>query len=118
MIQKMLSFYIIFRSRLLVVTMTEMYSKNHAVSYKLHIIKQTVNIIDCNMLRLNFSIKQNLVVLYVNSEKKSHFFLQLCLTIQTFLTISVYISQFSMSELWDKKLQLPFLQFFFILWQK
>ncbi len=36
----MLSFYIIFRSRLLEVTMTEMYSKNHAVSYKLHVIKR------------------------------------------------------------------------------
>ncbi len=33
----MLRFYIIFRSRLLMVTnMAEMYSKNHAVSYKLH----------------------------------------------------------------------------------
>ncbi len=51
----MLSFYIIFRSRLLVVTMTEIYSKNHAVSYKLHVIKQTVHTINCNdyMLRLN-----------------------------------------------------------------
>ncbi len=28
------------------VTMTEMYSKNHAVSYILHVIKQTVNIVD------------------------------------------------------------------------
>ncbi len=36
-LQKVLSFYIIFRSRLLVVTMAEMYSKNHAVSYKLHV---------------------------------------------------------------------------------
>ncbi len=42
-LQKILSFYIIFRSRLLVVTMAEMYSKNHAVRYKLHVIKQTVN---------------------------------------------------------------------------
>ncbi len=35
--------------------MTEIYSKNHAVSYKLHVIKQTVNPINCNdyMLRLN-----------------------------------------------------------------
>ncbi len=66
-LQKILSFYIIFRSRLLVVTMAEMYSKNHAVSYRLHVIKQTVNTINCNdyMLRLNFAIKQNLVVLYV-----------------------------------------------------
>ncbi len=65
-LQKMLSFYIIFRSRLLVVTMAEMYSKNHAVSYKLHVIKQTVNTInnDC-MLRLNVAIKHDLVVLYV-----------------------------------------------------
>ncbi len=47
-LQKMLSFYIIFRSRLLVVTMAEMYSKNHADSYKLHIINQTVNTINCN----------------------------------------------------------------------
>ncbi len=38
--------YIIFMSRLLVVTMTEMYRNNHAVSYKLH--KQTVNTINCN----------------------------------------------------------------------
>ncbi len=40
------------------VTMAEMYSKNHAVSYKLHVIKQTVNTINCNdyMLRLNFVI--------------------------------------------------------------
>ncbi len=47
--------------------MAEMYSKNHAVSYKLHIIKQMVNTINCNdnMLRLNIAIKQNLVVLYV-----------------------------------------------------
>ncbi len=47
--------------------MAEMYSKNHAVSYKLHVIKQTVNTINCNdyMLWLNFAIKQNLVVLYV-----------------------------------------------------
>ncbi len=30
-------------------TMTEMYSKNHAVSYKLHAIKQTVNTINCNV---------------------------------------------------------------------
>ncbi len=39
--------------------MAEMYSKNHAVSYKLHIIKQTVNTINCNdymNLRLNFAI--------------------------------------------------------------
>ncbi len=42
------------------VTMTEMYSKNHAVSYKLHVIKQTVNTINCNDYML-----QNLVVLYV-----------------------------------------------------
>ncbi len=49
------------------VTLAEMYSKNHAVSYKLHIIKQTVNTINCNdyMLQLNVAIKQNLVVLYV-----------------------------------------------------
>ncbi len=54
-LQKILSFYIIFGSRLLV---TEMYNKNHAVSYKLHVIKQTVNTINCNdyMLRLNFAI--------------------------------------------------------------
>ncbi len=54
-LQKMLRFYIIFRSRLLV---TEMYNKNHAVSYKLHVIKQTVNTINCNdyMLRLNLAI--------------------------------------------------------------
>ncbi len=38
-LQKILSFYIIFRSRLLVVTMAEMYTKNHAVSYKWHAIK-------------------------------------------------------------------------------
>ncbi len=58
-LQKYLSFYIIFRSRLLVVTMAEMYSKNHAVSYKLHVIKQTVNTINSNdgMLRLNFAIE-------------------------------------------------------------
>ncbi len=64
-LQKILSFYIIFSSRLLVVTMAEMYSKNHAVSYKLHIIKQTVNTINYNdyMLWLNFAIKQNMVVL-------------------------------------------------------
>ncbi len=37
-LKKMLSFYIIFRSRLLVVTTAEMHSKNHADSYKLHII--------------------------------------------------------------------------------
>ncbi len=49
---KMLSFYIIFRSRLLVVTMAEMYCKNHAVSYKLHVIKQTVNTINCNEIKL------------------------------------------------------------------
>ncbi len=57
-LQKMLSFYIIFSSRLLVVTMAEMYSKNHAVSYKLHIIKQTVNTINSNdyVLLLNFAI--------------------------------------------------------------
>ncbi len=57
-LQKMLSFYIIFRSMLLVVTMAEMCSKNHAVSYKLHIIKQTVNTINCNyyMLQLNIAI--------------------------------------------------------------
>ncbi len=49
------------------VTMAEMYSKNHAVSYKLHVIKQTVNTINCNdyMLQLNFATKRNLVVLYV-----------------------------------------------------
>ncbi len=41
-LQKILGFYFIFRSRLLVVSMAEIYSKNHAVSYKLH-IKQTVN---------------------------------------------------------------------------
>ncbi len=49
------------------VTMAEMYSKNHAVSYKFHVIKQMVNTINCNdyMLRLNLknSMKQNLVVL-------------------------------------------------------
>ncbi len=57
-LQNILRFYIIFRSRLLVVTMAEMYSKNHAVSYKLHVIKQTMNTINCNdyMLRLNFAI--------------------------------------------------------------
>ncbi len=44
----MLSFYIIFKSRLLVLTMTGMYSKNHAVSYKLHLIKKMVNIVNCN----------------------------------------------------------------------
>ncbi len=43
--QKILSFYIIFRSRLLVVIMAEIYGMNHAVSYKLHVIKQTVNTI-------------------------------------------------------------------------
>ncbi len=34
-------------------TMTEMYSKNHAVIYKLHVINETVNTINCNdyMLR-------------------------------------------------------------------
>ncbi len=39
------------------VTMAEMYSKNHAVSYKLHIIKQMVNTMNCNdyMLQLNFA---------------------------------------------------------------
>ncbi len=47
-LQKNVSFYIIFRSRFLVVTMAEMYSKNHAVSYKLHVIKQTVNTINSN----------------------------------------------------------------------
>ncbi len=38
--------------------MAEMYSKNHAVCYKLHIIKQMVNTVNCNdyMLRLNFAI--------------------------------------------------------------
>ncbi len=38
--------------------MAEIYSKNHAVSYKLHVIKQTVNTINCNdyMLQLNFAI--------------------------------------------------------------
>ncbi len=52
------SFYVIFRSRLLVVTMAEMYSKNHAVGYKLHVIKQTVNTTNCNdyMVRLNIAI--------------------------------------------------------------
>ncbi len=30
------------------VTMTEMYSKNHAVSYTLHVIKHVVNTINCN----------------------------------------------------------------------
>ncbi len=47
--------------------MAQMYIKNHAVSYKLHVIKQMLNTIYCNdcMLRLNFVIKQNLVVLYV-----------------------------------------------------
>ncbi len=48
-LQKILRFYIIFRSRLSVVTMAEMYSKNHAVSYKLHVIKQSVNTINCNI---------------------------------------------------------------------
>ncbi len=64
-LQKILRFYITFRSRLLVVTMAEIYSKNHAVSYKLHVIKQTVNTINCNdyMLWLNIAIKKNLVVL-------------------------------------------------------
>ncbi len=35
--------------------MTEMYSKNHAVRYKLHVIKQTVDIINYNdyMLRIS-----------------------------------------------------------------
>ncbi len=33
---------------ILVVTMAEMYSKNHAVSYKSHLIKQTVNTINCH----------------------------------------------------------------------
>ncbi len=35
--------------------MAEMYSKNHAVSYKLHLIKQTVNTINYNdyMLELD-----------------------------------------------------------------
>ncbi len=57
--RKLISFYIIFMSRLLVVTMAEMYSKNHTVSYKLHVIKQTVNTINCNdyMLRLNVAIQ-------------------------------------------------------------
>ncbi len=41
-LQKIFSFYIIFKSRLLVVTIAEMYSKNHAVSYKWHVIKQTL----------------------------------------------------------------------------
>ncbi len=38
--------------------MAEMYSKNHAVGYKWHVIKQTVNTINCNdyMLGLNFAI--------------------------------------------------------------
>ncbi len=38
--------------------MAEKYSKNHAVSYKLHIIKQTVNTINCNdyIVRLNIVI--------------------------------------------------------------
>ncbi len=38
--------------------MAEMYSKNHAVSYILNIIKQTVDTINCNdyMLRLYFAI--------------------------------------------------------------
>ncbi len=44
----MLHFYIIFKSRLLVLSMAGMYSKNHAVSYKLHLIKQMVNIMNCN----------------------------------------------------------------------
>ncbi len=49
-LQKMCNFYIIFSSRLLVVTMAEMDSKK-----KWHIIRQTVNTINCNdyMLRLN-----------------------------------------------------------------
>ncbi len=38
--------------------MAEMYSKNHAVCYKLCLIKQTVNTINCTdyILRLNFAI--------------------------------------------------------------
>ncbi len=40
------STYIIFSSRISVVTMTEMYSKKHAVSYKWHVIKQMVNTIN------------------------------------------------------------------------
>ncbi len=55
-------FYIIFRSMLLVVTMAEMYSTNHAVSYKLHVIKQTVNTINCNDYMLDiYSITQHTV---------------------------------------------------------
>ncbi len=40
------------------VTMAEMYSKNQAVSYKLHVIKQMVNTFNCNdyMLRLNLAV--------------------------------------------------------------
>ncbi len=39
-------------------TMAEMHSKNHTVSYKLHVIKQIVNTINCNnyMLQLNVAI--------------------------------------------------------------
>ncbi len=61
----MLSFYIIFSSRLLVLTMAEMYSKNHAVSNKLHVIKLTVNTINCNDYMLRLNLQHNLVVLYV-----------------------------------------------------
>ncbi len=57
-----ISFYIIFRSRLLVVTMAEMYSKNHAVSYKLHAINGRWTLLTAMII---YVIKQNLVVLYV-----------------------------------------------------
>ncbi len=64
-LQEILSIYIIFRSMLLMVTVTEMYSKNHAVSYKLYVIKQTVNTINCNDYMLWLNLSQRLVVLYV-----------------------------------------------------
>ncbi len=49
-LQKMLCLYIIFRSRLLVVTMIEMYSTNHAVSYKKACNQTDVNSINCSDL--------------------------------------------------------------------
>ncbi len=39
-------------------TMTEMYSKNHAVSFKLHVIKHTVNTINCNDYRIDPNIRR------------------------------------------------------------
>ncbi len=53
-------------------TMAEMYSKTHAVSYKLYIIKQTVDTINCKdfMLRLNFVIAIRLFKLHNGSKVK------------------------------------------------